>query len=221
MTKETRGLALIAGIYFLLFVIPHFIHFSYGNQSLRMIIPLLAYIFLALFGLYVLRYRLKENLSWIKQHKLKSLGITLLVFLAMTLFTIAGSFLAQFDYSFFNIDQSNLTNDTNIGSAMNLFPVPLLILVLGVLGPFVEEIIYRYILLNFFKKYCSVGVAIFLSSLCFAMIHVNHFTANELLGVLPHFMSGIVFAYTYYKTDNLLFSSAVHISNNTSIFLLI
>ena len=49
MTKETRGLALIAGIYFLLFVIPHFIHFSYGNQSLRMIIPLLAYIFLALF----------------------------------------------------------------------------------------------------------------------------------------------------------------------------
>ena len=70
-----------------------------------MIIPLLAYIFLALFGLYVLRYRLKENLSWIKQHKLKSLGITLLVFLAMTLFTIAGSFLAQFDYSFFNIDQ--------------------------------------------------------------------------------------------------------------------
>ena len=139
----------------------------------------------------------------------------------MTLFTIAGSFLAQFDYSFFNIDQSNLTNDTNIGSAMNLFPVPLLILVLGILGPFVEEIIYRYILLNFFKKYCSVGVAIFLSSLCFAMIHVNHFTANELLGVLPHFMSGLVFAYTYHKTDNLLFSSAVHIFNNSSIFLLI
>lgn len=220
MTKETKGLISFVSIYFLVFVILHFMPFSDGNQTLKILLSLLVYTFLAFFGMYILSNHLKESFSWIKRHKLKSLGIVILVFLAMTLFDIIGSLLTQLAYSLLDIPRATLSNDTNISLAINVIPLPLIILVLGVFGPFVEEIIYRYILLNFFKKYCSAGMSIFLSSLCFALIHVNHFTLSELLGVLPHFMSGLVFAYTYHKIDNLLFSSAVHIFNNTSIFLL-
>lgn len=90
-----------------------------------MIIPLLAYIFLALFGLYV-ALSVKENLLWIKQHKLKVWGLHCL-FLAMTSLRYTWAVFSSVRLFIFNIDQAN--NDTNIGSAMNLFPVPLLILV--------------------------------------------------------------------------------------------
>lgn len=88
MTKETKGLISIVSIYFLVFVIPHFIPFSGGNQTLKILISLLVYTFLAFFGMYVLSNHLKGSFSWIKRHKLKSLGIVIFVFLAMTLFDI-------------------------------------------------------------------------------------------------------------------------------------
>lgn len=221
MTKETKGLATITAIYIIFLIFPLLTPLLGFSKSLRMAIPMGFYIFLFLLGTFVLRHKLKENFSRIWQHKLKSLGIIVLVFLAMTVLDILGVLITQFGYSLLNITQTSLTNDSNIGKVIEFLPLPLVILVLGILGPFVEEIIFRYILFNFLKKYCPVGVAILLSSLCFALIHVKHFTVAELLGVLPHFASGLVFAYTYHKTDNLLFSSAVHIFYNTSAFLLI
>jgi hypothetical protein len=219
MKKETNGLAIFAVIYFIFLIIPHFIHFLHDNQLIKIIVPTIAYIFLALFGIYILHRKLYENLFYIKKYKLKSLGIVIIVFLAMTAFSILGSLMSNLGHSFFNITQTGLTNDTNVGMAANILPIPLVISVLGILGPFVEEIFYRYILFNLFKRHGNAYAAILLSSLCFALIHVNHFTANELLEVLPHFMIGLVFAYTYHKTDNLLFSSIVHIFNNTFMFL--
>ncbi|WP_156812775.1 hypothetical protein [Streptococcus orisratti] len=54
--------------------------------------------------------------------------------------------MTQLAYSLLDIPQATLSNDTNISLTINVISLPLIILVLGVFGPFVEEIIYRYIL---------------------------------------------------------------------------
>ena len=80
----------------------------------------------------------------------------------------------------------------------------------GVLAPIVEEIAFRRgIQKNMTEKF-NPTVGILIASVSFGVVHFNLFQ-----GVFATLM-GIVLGYIYYKTDNLWYTTIIHIVNNSA-----
>lgn len=74
----------------------------------------------------------------------------------------------------------------------------------AVLAPVFEEIIFRGFLLPALTRYFPVSVAIILSSLLFAIAHLN---VSE---ILPLFVLGSILGLVYSRSRNLLSSMILH-----------
>lgn len=83
-------------------------------------------------------------------------------------------------------------------------------LAIGVIGPVVEELIFREAILGYMlKSDVNKWVAIIASALVFGIIHAN-------LAQIPFaIVIGIVFGIIYYKTGNIVITSILHIVNNS------
>jgi len=89
------------------------------------------------------------------------------------------------------------------------------ILAIGLLGPFLEEIIFRGIILRrFLKTNMKVLLAIFLQALLFGIIHLN------ILQGLYAFMIGIIFGLIYYWCRSIWLPVIMHaLFNSISVIL--
>lgn len=84
--------------------------------------------------------------------------------------------------------------------------VPALVLLLGsirkvVLGPLVEEILFRGILLQLWARRFGVRAAVVASALCFALLHMD---------LIGSFVFGVVMAALYVRTGSLLVPIVAH-----------
>lgn len=106
-----------------------------------------------------------------------------------------------------------------------LYSIPTIILI----GPFLEELVFRYGFRKAFKK--EIPYAIF-CAVVFGLLHVmsafDSFTvanimahANEFLFLVPYGSLGFFFAKAYYETDNIFSSVIPHILHNSISVLLI
>ena len=87
---------------------------------------------------------------------------------------------------------------------------PLGILALAIVGPVVEEVVFREAVLgNLLRDGMRPWLAILLSALVFGLIHVNPIQIPFAL------LIGIILGLLYYKTGNILLPAIVHILNNT------
>jgi membrane protease YdiL (CAAX protease family) len=77
--------------------------------------------------------------------------------------------------------------------------------------PFVEEIIYRGILVNFLLSRYTTIISVIVSSLIFSILHGNPFTA---------FLGGLVFAYVYIFTKNIWLCVLSHSIANITVVLM-
>ena len=89
----------------------------------------------------------------------------------------------------------------------------------GILGPFIEEIIFRKAIRDVIEnKY----IFIVISGLVFGLMHV--ITSFDSLGTflffIPYTALGIAFAYAYQKTNTIFTSIFVHMMHNTILILL-
>lgn len=82
-----------------------------------------------------------------------------------------------------------------------------------ILGPVIEEIIFRLIIFRTFRK-INLWCGMFISSIAFAFIHIeNALLAGNLESILtsiPYFVMGMTFAYIYEKNRNLMVCIIVH-----------
>ena len=85
----------------------------------------------------------------------------------------------------------------------------LLLIPITILGPFIEEIIFRMSLKQIIKKDV---VFIIISSLLFALAHTK-FNIN--IHILNYGFMGFLLAYSYSKHKNIFVPIGVHILNNT------
>lgn len=76
-----------------------------------------------------------------------------------------------------------------------------------ILGPAVEELIFRGVLLNRLKIRIGVIPAILISSILFGLGHEN-------VGMLSAFIFGVCMCIIYLKTDNILATISLHMINN-------
>lgn len=98
------------------------------------------------------------------------------------------------------------------------FVVPLLV----VLGPFVEEYLFRHLLIGKLSRHLNIWVCCVLSGLCFAAIHVVGREGLVLPALAPYLGMGAVLVAVYVWTGkNVMFSYFVHAAKNLLALLLI
>lgn len=83
-----------------------------------------------------------------------------------------------------------------------------LFIVLGIVVPLTEEVIYRGIIFNRIKKYLDANKAIIISSLLFGLFHLN------LMQGLYAFIIGLIMGYMYYKFENIWAPIVLHMAIN-------
>lgn len=86
--------------------------------------------------------------------------------------------------------------------------VPAFIIVISIIGPILEEIVFRLIIFGALYKRFNFWIAGFVSSLIFAAIHFD-FTHLLLYSAM-----GFVFAFLYVRTKRILVPIAAHVSLN-------
>ncbi len=86
---------------------------------------------------------------------------------------------------------------------------------IGIIAPIVEEIIFRYIFQNWFKRF-GVTVSIVIPSLLFGLWH---YSGGPALSIVPYFIIGTFLGIVYHKTDNIVIIAGAHVFNNIGILL--
>ncbi|HFK1517302.1 TPA: lysostaphin resistance A-like protein [Bacillus cereus] len=96
--------------------------------------------------------------------------------------------------------------------------VPLIftLLVFGILGPILEEIVFRYILINRFSHYIGTAIASIISILIFTFLHTNQLSDYAIY--LPGAVI-LTMAYLISK-KSLAYVMAIHMLNNCLSFIL-
>lgn len=82
------------------------------------------------------------------------------------------------------------------------------ILTVALVGPVLEELIFRGVVLKGLLHRYTPLQAIFISSVFFGLVHLNPWQFFGALGI------GIISGWIYWKTNNLILPIAMHISNN-------
>lgn len=83
------------------------------------------------------------------------------------------------------------------------------ILAIAIVGPVLEELLFRGAITKTLLKQYSPTKAILISALIFGVIHINP------AQIIPAFLIGILFAWIYYKTASLIPCILMHILNNS------
>ena len=133
---------------------------------------------------------------------------------------LVGSLTSSALLDFTGLSGATLQNDSNIGSVIRMFPPIVIVIALGVLGPVVEEMVFRRLLIGLIGRVAPTWVAVVVSSILFGALHMSSFTLSEVLGVLPQAFFGLGLGLLYVRTDrNLLYPASIHCLNNLSAFL--
>lgn len=83
------------------------------------------------------------------------------------------------------------------------------ILAIAIIGPVLEEILFRGAITKALLQQYPPTKAILISALLFGVFHINP------AQILPAFLIGMLLAWTYYKTDSLIPCILMHIPNNS------
>jgi membrane protease YdiL (CAAX protease family) len=110
----------------------------------------------------------------------------------------------------FNIDpgSDNTEQITEFARA-----VPMFIIVLTVIGPILEEIIFRLIIFGAIYKKYNFWIAAITSSLIFSVVHW------DFEHTLVYVAAGLAFAFLYVKTKRILVPIIAHVAINTFVVL--
>lgn len=131
-----------------------------------------------------------------------------------TLWAIGGAFIALFvqgvaaniEVNVFGVDPSSENTKIIIDLVKS---TPLLILVTSIIGPILEEIIFRQIIFRVIYIRTNFFIAALISSLLFAIVH------GEPEHLLLYGSMGFTFAYLYVKTNRILVPIFAHTMMNT------
>ncbi|MGE7604692.1 CPBP family intramembrane glutamic endopeptidase [Peribacillus sp. NPDC097675] len=157
--------------------------------------------------LFLLRKDMKENIE------LKQASIPTSI-----LWAIAGVFLAFFAQNIAANIELMLGVDGESENTQNLVSlisrVPMVIFVTSIIGPILEEIIFRKIIFGSLYKRFNFFISALISSVIFGLAH------GELEHLLLYAAMGFTFAFLYAKTGRILVSIAAHVAMNTLVIIL-
>ena len=218
MPNKNKGILIFAILYTVLFVFD-------GVRWLASLMPstianYLVYVVLALYGSFLFKDRLIQQWNEIRKTKRKFFFGVLTGWLFLILMTVAFGFVSELLRQFFGLVGQGL-NQSNIQSTFQ--EQPLLIAVFAcVIGPLVEELFFRQILLRYFRKSLPTWLSVFLVGLAFALAHMHSLSLSEWVGAVGYLGGGLAFSIIYVKEkENIYYPLLVHMLGNSLSFIIL
>lgn len=222
MSNKNKGILIFAILYTVLFVFD-------GVKLLASLMPsaianYLVYVVLALYGSFLFKDRLIQQWKEIRKTKRKFFFGVLTGWLFLILMTVVFEFVSEMLKQFVGLDGQGL-NQSNIQSTFQ--EQPLLIAVFAcVIGPLVEELFFRQVLLHYLQERLSGLLSIILVGLVFALTHMHSLALSlalsEWIGAVGYLGGGLAFSIIYVKEkENIYYPLLVHmLSNSLSLIIL-
>lgn len=173
-------------------------------------------LYLILFGFiyYFLKNDVAYDFNKFKMIKSQWFAIIIIGYLYVLLGNFLSNFISSLLSSQLNIPMSESVNQMTIVRMLNSNGVVFMVLSAVIIGPIVEELIFRKSIFGLIK---NQNVALVTSSLIFGAIHLISETslAVALINGISYFTMGAIFGYIYIKNDkNIIAPIAVHILVN-------
>lgn len=170
---------------------------NYINSKALLIILIVSIIFLPILYKVFKKYKEKNNFKIKNIFIPIAFGVSICLIYNITLFQLNNIF--------------NFTNKFEISS----IPIIVQIICSGLLGPILEELLFRGIVYNKLKEFNKPMTAIILSSVIFSLFHSNIIDAIYAFGV------SFILIYMYEKYKTLKAPIITHICLNTTIILML
>ena len=217
-STKYKGVLIFGLLYTILFVFD-------GVKLLASLMPstianYLVYVVLALYGSFLFKDRLIQQWNEIRKTKRKFFFGVLTGWLFLILMTVVFGFVSEMLRRFLGLDGQGL-NQSNIQSTFQ--EQPLLIAVFAcIIGPLVEELFFRQILLRYLRKNLPTWLSVFLVGLAFALTHMHSLSLSEWVGAVGYLGGGLAFSIIYVKEkENIYYPLLVHmLSNSLSLIIL-
>lgn len=218
MSNKNKGILIFAILYTVLFVFD-------GVKLLASLMPsaianYLVYVVLALYGSFLFKDRLIKQWKEIRKTKRKFFFGVLTGWLFLFLMTVVFEFVSEMLKQFFGLVGQGL-NQSNIQSTFQEQPI-LIAVFACVIGPLVEELIFRQTLLRYLRKSLPTWLSIFIAGLAFALTHMHSLDLSEWVGAVGYLGAGLALSITYVKEkENIYYPLLIHmLSNSLSLIIL-
>jgi len=218
MSRHHKGVLGFSILYTVLFVFD-------GVKLLASLMPstianYLVYVVLALYGSFLFKDRLIQQWNEIRKTKRKFFFGVLTGWLFLILMTVVFGFVSEMLRRFLGLDGQGL-NQSNIQSTFQ--EQPLLIAVFAcIIGPIVEELFFRQLLLHHLQKKLSTWLSILLVGLVFALTHMHNVSLSEWVGAVGYLGGGLAFSIIYVKEkENIYYPLLVHMLGNSLSFIIL
>ena len=218
MSRHHKGVLGFSILYTVLFVFD-------GVRWLSFLIPsaiasYLVYVVLALYGFFLFKDRLIQQWNEIRKTKRKFFFEVLKGWLLLFLMTILFALLSEILKQVLGLSGQG-QNEASIQSAFK--EQPLLIVVFAcVIGPVVEEVFFRQILLKYLRKSLSSWLSIFIVGLAFALTHMHSLDLSEWINAIYYLGGGLAFSIIYVKEkENIYYPLVVHMIVNSLSFIIL
>ncbi|MEB9439486.1 type II CAAX endopeptidase family protein [Bacillus cereus] len=187
------GVLILVGVSLLTNV--NLVESEFANTAAAFIVP-------AIIGISFYRKEIIQSFSYFKEKTiLKVVSIPMVVLLTGILEKFVTKFLV-------NIDQS--VNQDAVNQAASEVPFIFALILVGVAGPIVEEIVFRHILVNRFSSYVGTAIASIISILIFTVLHSQNL--SDFAIYLP---GSVIFTVAYLISKrSLAYIIAIHVLNN-------
>ena len=180
----------------------------------------LVYTIMFVYGCFLFKSLLLQKWEEVRSSKRKFIFGVLkgwgLLFLSTILFGLLSEMLRQM----LGLSGQGL-NEANIQTAFK--EQPLLIAVFAcVIGPLVEELFFRQILLRYLRKSLPTWLSVFLVGLAFALTHMHSLSLSEWVGAVGYLGGGLAFSIIYVKEkENIYYPLLVHMLGNSLSFIIL
>ena len=218
MSNKYKGVLIFAILYTVLFVFDGIRVFDAPLPSSAG--TYLVYTIMFVYGCFLFKSLLLQKWEEIRKTKRKFFFGVLTGWLFLILMTVVFGFVSEMLRRFLGLDGQGL-NQSNIQSTFQ--EQPLLIAVFAcIIGPIVEELFFRQLLLHHLQKKLSTWLSILLVGLVFALTHMHNVSLSEWVGAVGYLGGGLAFSIIYVKEkENIYYPLLVHMLGNSLSFIIL
>ena len=212
MSDKNKGILIFAILYTVLFVFDGIRVFDAPLPSSAE--TYLVYIIMFVYGCFLFKSLLLQKWEEVRSSKRKFIFGVLKGWALLFLLTILFGLLSEIVKQVLGLSGQGL-NEANIQTAFK--EQPLLIAVFAcIIGPLVEELFFRQILLRYLRKSLPTWLSVFLVGLAFALTHMHSLSLSEWVGAVGYLGGGLAFSIIYVKEkENIYYPLLVHMLGNS------
>ena len=218
MSNKNKGILIFSILYTVLFVFDGIRVFDAPLPSSAG--TYLVYTIMFVYGCFLFKSLLLQKWEEVRNSKRKFIFGVLKGWALLFFLTILFGLLSEIVKQVLGLSGQG-QNEASIQSAFK--EQPLLIAVFAcVIGPVVEEVFFRQILLKYLRKYLSSWLSIFIVGLAFALTHMHSLDLSEWINAIYYLGGGLAFSIIYVKEkENIYYPLVVHMIVNSLSFIIL